>query len=426
MGIIDVINFSWKSFTSSSLSESALQQYQLKLFKKSVSFASAHSLFYQNEFNQAGLKEHEVKTLSDVSRLPIIKKNKLIKQRPEEILTTPLAPRSKLRSEQSSGTSGTPFSVYFNQLEYFKRSITFLRALFMIGYRPGDKLLLLTQPHGKPTEKPWLKWYYASITESQKIVADYYFQVKPDILYGCTTSIKLLAETIQASSRQSSWHPKAVVTTAETLDAHTRKIIEDVFHTEVFDFYGMSEVGLVAWECKDHRGYHIAEDMFLPELIPVDTQDQNHSLIITSLHQRVMPFIRFDTGDYCIPVKEKCACGSSFNLIKCFNGRVIDSLLLANGQLVSPYKVTCALETISGLSRYQVIQQDFSNYKVLVERSTKQNSDVLTRRISEQLKSVLGKDIEIDVNFVEQIELNPGQKFRPVLSLVSTKKTHAC
>jgi phenylacetate-CoA ligase len=411
-----IINFLWNSYRSSSLSPITLHTYQLELFNKRVLCASNSSRFYQNEFKAAGLNDYKVTTLGDLSRLPIIKKPRLIEQNPEDILTTPSM--TNLRSERSSGTSGNPFTVYYSQQEYFKRSITFLRALFTIGYQPGDKLFLLTQSHGTPTEKPWLRWYYASITESRQIVASYYQKVKPDVLYGCTTAIKLLAEYLQ-NNRQISWRPKAIVTTAETLDRNTRNIIEDGFRAEVFDFYGMSEVGLIAWECKTHSGYHIAEDVVFPELMPAVAEDENQRLIITSLHQQTMPFIRFDTGDYCIPAKEMCACGSTSKLIKSFSGRIIDSLLRVNGQLVSPYKVTCALECVPGLRRYQVIQQQVESYQVLVETTETNNEHELIKTISRQLKSVIGQNIEIQICFVRQIELKPGQKFRPVVSLAS-------
>jgi phenylacetate-coenzyme A ligase PaaK-like adenylate-forming protein len=93
-------------------------------------------------------------------------------------------------------------------------------------------------------------------------------------------------------------------------------------------------------------------------------------------------------------------------------------LLRVNGQFVSPYKVTCSLECVPGLRRYQVIQQEVESYQVLVETTETNNENELIKTISRQLKSVIGQNIEVQICFVSQIELKPGQKFRPVVSLV--------
>ena len=52
----------------------------------------------------------------------------------------------------------------------------------------------------------------------------------------------------------------SLFTTAETLDPATRALLEDTFRTELFDIYGCTETGPLAWECRAHAGYHVAAD----------------------------------------------------------------------------------------------------------------------------------------------------------------------
>src|SRR5207244_3598177 len=58
--------------------------------------------------------------------------------------------------------------------------------------------------------------------------------------------------------------PRAIITSAEMLEEHERRLLEDVFGCPVFNRYGCREVSVVASECPAHSGLHImAEGLYV-------------------------------------------------------------------------------------------------------------------------------------------------------------------
>ncbi|MDZ7580398.1 MAG: hypothetical protein U5R30_07215 [Deltaproteobacteria bacterium] len=67
---------------------------------------------------------------------------------------------------------------------------------------------------------------------------------KPDLLYGCKTSLVSMAEFVR-DSRIKAHCPKRIVSTAEILNPESRvSLLERVFSAKVFDFYWVYEMGL--------------------------------------------------------------------------------------------------------------------------------------------------------------------------------------
>ena len=151
---------------------------------------------------------------------------------------------------------------------------------------------------------------------------------------------------------------RAVITTAEALDRPTRGLFAATFGADVYDVYGLTEMGTVAWECSHHTGLHVSEDIVLVERGDGMESDREAPMIMTSLELTAMPLIRYQTGDVAeAPHSEPCPCGRVFHRIPHVSGRMVDCLRLPGGRLLSPYSVTLALESVQGLDRYQVLQE---------------------------------------------------------------------
>jgi hypothetical protein len=88
---------------------------------------------------------------------------------------------------------------------------------------------------------------------------------------------------------------------------------------------------------------------------------------------------------------------------------------LSDGRRVSPYKLTCALEKLQGIERYQVIQEDFDEFTVKIKPGIN-GVAVADSQIRELMHSVLGNQIAVTVLKHAQIDPKPGEKFRVVAS----------
>jgi phenylacetate-CoA ligase len=397
------------------LDRDRLRALQASKLRRLVRHAYESVPYYRGLMDDAGVTPADVDGPEDLIRIPVTTKADL-RSVPPDALISSRANRRKLRHETSSGSAGAPFTVRYDSAFQHVRNAQFLRALGTAGYRAGRRTLMVTARARDSSLKRLLGWRYASIEDPPQRLLESLRAVKPVILYGCLTPLRLLAEEISRSVPQG-WPLQAVIITAETLDSQTRRLFERTFRCSVFDFYGLTEMGLVGWECAEHRGYHLSEDTVLVEQTPSSIGGESR-LIMTNLESMAMPFIRFDSGDIGVAGDERpCPCGRTFALLDRIEGRVMDSVRLEDGRSITPYALTCRLERVPGVRRFQVVQEDIGAFTVRVVTEDDDHA-ASSRGIRSALCSVLGPGIRVNVRQETRIDPPPGVKFRVVESLM--------
>ena len=84
-----------------------------------------------------------------------------------------------------------------------------------------------------------------------------------------------------------------IETSGEILRETHRKNIEQFFSTNVIDRYGLAEAGIVAYQMPNNTNLSVLD---FHTFVEVDTDGE---ILITTLNNKVMPLIRYRTGDYC-------------------------------------------------------------------------------------------------------------------------------
>jgi phenylacetate-CoA ligase len=389
---------------------------QNRKLKSIVCYAYEHVAYYRELFRKAGILPNNINSIDDLKKIPVSKKSDLQLTQAKSI-TSNAFDLGKLHKEHTSGSTGRPFSLYLDDHFVTVRDSLFLRALLTAGYRPGQKLMLVTDSRHKKKNRMLLRWAYASIEQPADKILAFYNQIKPQVLYGCTTALKLMAHEIR--SHKTRLHsPKCIISAAEMLDNKTRAFLEDIFAAELFDFYGLTEMGIVGWECPAHNGYHLAEDTVVIEFLPVENDSHLKRLVMTNLHLKSMPFIRYETGDVGLPAQlENCSCGRRLALLEKVEGRIVDCIKLRDGQTISPYRVTCAIEQLKELINYQIIQEDYNQFTVKIQSKSRSNR-VKERVVKEILHEVIGSNVRVDVQNETHIAPLPGKKFRVIESRI--------
>jgi len=385
----------------------AIRNLQEEKLKHLVRHAYQHVPYYQTLFDNIGLKPADINSLDDLSKIPITTKADLQSIPPVERISNQFS-LDQLVPEHTSGSTGQPFTAYFDKQFVITRNNLFLRALRVMGYRPGQKLMLITAGHSRT--RPWMRWHYASIESPADNLIEQLNKFRPSVLYGCTTPLRLMALHARKSGRKPH-QPKTVISTAETLDQDTRILLEETFGATVYDLYGLTEIGLVAWQCPAQQGYHLSEDTTIVEF-KHDEQYQSDRLIMTNLELKAMPLIRFQTGDLAkVMDSGSCSCGRQLRRIDRIEGRMIDCIRLSGDKVISPYRITLALEKIAGLGHYQIIQNDIDLFTVRIENN---DSDQTTMKhgIHNALTPVLGSNAQLTIKYEDSIMPPPGKKFR--------------
>ena len=206
-------------------------------------------------------------------------------------------------------------------------------------------------------------------------------------------------------------------TSGELLDGSARGLLATAFEAPIYDIYGTSETKEIAWECPQ-GGMHLNNDVVRLEVLDDSGRSlpagEEGNLVATLLVNRAMPLFRYLTGDRGALLSGTCSCGRSSPLLGVVTGRASDVLVLRGGQRISPYALTCALERVSGVLRYQVSQLDPARVRVRAILEGAANRETIAAQMRSALRFDVAPFLDADVEFVDRLPTGPRAKFRVV------------
>jgi phenylacetate-CoA ligase len=321
------------------------------------------------------------------------------------------------RSSTSSGSTGEPFKVYYDPRAWaMLRYAVKLRSRLACGLGPTDRVAILDAFAPAPPSRfrPRLGWTKISVLQPAAAVADSLISFAPDVVYGLPSALLEVARVLQR--RGDHLQPSMLFTGGELLNG-SRSALTAAFGAPVYDIYGTSETKEIAWECT-HRGMHLNADVVrlevLDDLGRSVSEGQEGNLVATLLVNHAMPLLRYVTGDRGALLSAKCTCGRSSPLLGVMSGRSADVLVLRGGQRISPYALTCALERVSGVLRYQVQQLDPARVRVRAIAEGAANRETIAQQMRSALRFDVAPFLDADVEFVDRLPTGPRAKFRVV------------
>lgn len=418
---LKAINTFFQLIKNQWLSKDEIRDIQSAKLKALISHAYRNVFYYRQLFDTHGINPDSIQTEEDLSQIPISTRDSVRNLPREGLLAQGVDPERCLQI-RTSGSRGMPLDLLITPEEKMRRILLDLRALMANGYRFWDKTFLIVDI---PRSQYWfqrlgiLRREYISIFEDLKSQLDKLISLKPQVIYGLTSNLLLLAQLIE-KGKPLIQPPKLLVTCAELLDGKTGSYLTNIFEAQVVDFYGSMEFGYIGWECPEHSGYHLNSDCLIVEFL----KDGKHALggesgdiVITDLKSYTMPLIRYSIGDVGIPSDERCPCGRGLNLMKMIEGRRVDFLTLPNGKEISPYVLTCTLEDIPGIERYQIVQEEMDRVIVYLKKNSKFDAGT-SSLIANRCKKFLGEDVEVKPKVVEEFFEGEKGKFQIVISKV--------
>jgi len=409
----------WKPF------EILKHQQELQL-KKLIDFAYNNVPYYSKLFNQIDIKPSDINTIEDLERMPILTKQ-IIKENWQDFIPKNIN-KIKYVNGSTGGSTGVPLR-YRMSIEDYERGIALLYLCFSCGgYNLGDKLAVIAGSSLVPTAKSETKRkiqdfflnvrHYSSFEMSEKNLFKYFYDVnswKPDFFRGYASSLYFFAKFINDKNLQLSFQPKAIFTTAEKLFDKQRTLIEKILKAKIFDNYGLNDGGISAYECKEHRGFHVGTERAILEIVNDEGKhviEQNGKILATSLYNYALPFIRYDTGDLGIISASECSCGRKTPLIKKIIGRTTDFLKLNNIVIGSP--VLTILMGKFDIEQYQITQNGPSSIicKIIRGKTFKIEDENF---IKKSFYSHVG-DISIKFDYIDSILPTRAGKYKFIIN----------
>jgi len=409
------------TFAALDLNADSLDALARRRLGRLLSYTARNNAFYQRRLQAAGIEWSDPILQADpycaLAALPPVSKLELRQAGSLALAGGRVHP--KWRSSASSGSTGEPFRVYYEPRAWatLKYAVK-LRARRACGVGPTDRVVILD---AVPPETSASRLEQAigcgriSVLQPATAVAAALAAFQPNVIYGLPSALHEAARALQA--RGDRLHVSAVFTSGELLDGSARDLLTCAFEAPIYDIYGTSETKEIAWECSQ-GGMHVNNDVVRLEVLDDSGQalpaGEEGNLVATLLVNRAMPLFRYLTGDRGALLSGTCPCGRSSPLLGVVTGRAADVLVLRGGQRISPYALTCALERVSGLLRYQVSQLDPARVRVRAILEGAANREAIADQMRNALRFDVAPFLDADVEFVDRLPTGPRAKFRVV------------
>lgn len=417
------------------MSRDELHELQSKRLKKAVDRVYHNVEYYRKKMQAVGIEPGDINGVEDISKLPFTTKDDLRDTYPFGLLAVPKS--EIVRVHASSGTTGKATVVAYTRKDIDIWAECVARAFAQAGLNRDDVIQIA---YGYGLFTGGLGAHYGAEHLGATVVPMSTGNTKKlttmmkdfgATAIACTPSYLLhIAETLEADGDLDKIKLKAAICGAEPWTEQMRLQIEEKLHINAFDIYGLSEVmgPGVACDCIYHKGLHVYEDHFLPEIVDPKTlkplgENETGELVFTTLTKEGLPLIRYRTKDLTSISYDKCECGRTLARISRFKGRS-DDMLIIRGVNVFPSQVEAALLEISETAPYYLLIVDRVNnldtLEVQVEVDEKFFSDKiselesLTKRIAHTIQQGIGLAVKVKLVEPKTIERSMGKAVRVI------------
>lgn len=390
------------------LSRSEMENLQSERLRKTVERVYANCAPYRAKMDELKLKPSDIRSVSDLSKLPFTVKHDLRENYPFGFYS---APKSEIvEIHASSGTTGKLTVVGYTQNDIDVWSEIVARGLAMAGVTK-DSTVHVAYGYGLFTGGLGAH-YGAQKIGASTVPASSGNTIRQLTLlrdFGathlcCTPSyaIFLGTEIKNADMDIADFSLQAGAFGAEPWTDNMRKEIERLLGIDALDIYGLSEIcgPGVAMECLNKNGSHVQEDHFIPEIIDPETLEplpfgSEGELVFTTITKTGQPLIRYRTRDLCTLNPEKCACGRTTVRMGRVKGRS-DDMLIIRGVNVFPSQIEAAIMNVKGVSPHYMIYVDRVNNLDIMEIQIELDGEMTLDRVKDV--EVIKKNVETEVN----------------------------
>ncbi len=421
--------------TKECMSRDELADLQSKRLVKVVNRVYHNVEYYRKKMQEAGIEPGDIRGIEDIDKLPYTTKDDLRDTYPFGLFA---APQSEIvRIHASSGTTGKATVVGYTRKDIDIWAECVARALAQADVTRGDTIQvaygygLFTGGLGAHYGAEYLGATVVPMSTGNTKKLTTMMKDFGVTAIACTPSYLLhIAETLEANGDIPNIKLKAAICGAEPWTEQMRLQIEEKLHIHAHDIYGLSEVmgPGVACDCEYHKGLHVYEDHFLPEIIDPDTLQpiepgQTGELVFTTLTKEGLPLIRYRTKDLTSIDYAKCECGRTLARISRFKGRS-DDMLIIRGINVFPSQVEAALLEMGGTTPHYLMIVDRVNnldtLEVQVEVEERFFSDEirelenLTKQIAHAIQTAIGLTVKVKLVEPKTIERSMGKAVRVI------------
>jgi phenylacetate-CoA ligase len=403
------------------LDRAAIRRLQTERLRALLDEVAGTNPFWTAKFQAAGVDPKEVRSLDDLSRLPLCEKTEIVADQTAHPpygtnLTYPLTAYSRLH--QTSGTTGRPLRWLDTPAgwDWFMRCWSAIYR--MIGITPEDRLAF---PFSfGPFIGFWAAFEAAGRLGNLCLAGGgmssparlRLIEENAATIVCCTPTyaLRLIEVAAEEDIDLAAGPVRALVVAGEpggSIPA-TRRRIETGWGARLFDHWGMTEIGALAAEPEDRpAGLTVLETECIAEILDVHTHQpvapgEEGELVVTNLGRLGSPLIRYRTGDLVRAATDTDRHPSGRQLLHLDGGILgrVDDMITIRGNNVFPSSIEAILREYDDVAEYRLeVRQARSMHHMRIEiEPTPQAAGH-----AEKLIAVLARAIKDRLNFQAEI-----------------------
>jgi len=405
------------------LSSEEINKYQEIKLKNILMHAYLNVPYYNKILSSANVIENGRVNLSNFQNIPFLTKE-IIRSNLELLKSQDLENR-KYYENHTGGSTGQPLAFYQDknyEILNFTNKIYFCE---LAGKKIGEKEMKIWGSErdlieGTTSAKSRVKfWLYNRDFENSFILNEHKINQiirninlkKPKLVWGYVNSLFVISRYINENNLLIS-KPKAVISAAGTLTDDIRKEIKIAFGCNVLNVYGSREMGDMAFEEVEGGGLSVFQHSHYIEVIKKENSEIG-DIIVTSLNNYSMPFIRYKIGDVSAGFTEGKG-NTNFIRLKNVLGRETDIFKTKSGNYIPPeffIHIVGVVYNKGSIKKFQVIQKSLEYILIKIVLEASPDEDMLYK-IIKSIKKVMGENCKVEFEFVDEIRSNKSGKYR--------------
>lgn len=363
---------------------------------------------------------------TDLGALPIIDKSTVLQNYVRIQLQAPFF------TGKSSGTSGQPLEVPYSENVYQKEYAFWWYHRSFAAVKRGDRVATIAghKIADVRRDKPpfWVynaaerQLFFSSYHLSQRNLPHYISRLnayKPEFVHGYPSSLYLIARYILDNGILIDFQPKMVVCSSETTLDFQRTVIEKAFGCKAYIWYGNTELCGHITECPNGR-LHVQPYHSYVRILKEDNSDaglgETGRLVATNFSNYVFPLINYDMKDLVrVSAEQACSCGKGGLILDHIIGRIEDYIVTPEGVLVG--RLDHLFKSAKHVRNAQIVQDDVGRIKIRIEKEDGYTK-IIEGTIQSEARRRLGKSIEIEFDYVREIEKEANGKCRFIVQKI--------
>lgn len=388
------------------MSEPDRKEYLEKRMRQIIKYAYENAPANKKRFGKAGLRPDDIRTIKDLEKLPILRKDELVSLHKENppfggFVAVPLDELERIYI--SPGPIFDPHKMGRGPQLFYDFFVKGDIVVNTWAYHlvPAGCLMDQALRNAGITVIPWGTGNTELLVQVIKRLG----------VAGFLGTASFLMNVIQKAEElgydvKNDFPLKKVFAGGEMGGQSLRQLFREKYGIATTDIYGTADLPTVAQECKENAGMHLSTGM-VTEIVNPETGEQlgpNEigEIVVTSFDE-IYPLIRFGTGDLSYYVDEPCKCGRVTPRLPKIMGRVGDAVR-TRGMFIHPRQLDPAFAKFPEVSRCQAVvtrPEHRDELTILVELKDEKATN--KEKLTASLSKVVNDAVRIKVDKVEYV-----------------------